>query len=270
LLSGAPADPSLAQLTKSVTDLGVEEIGWLVAGIIVLTVLLHPLQRAMVRLLEGYPLQHGIGAVLGRPLLLRWQRALDRLTEAQQHPGSVSTAQQASMNRAAEKLRRLPARTRLLPTKLGNTLRAAEDEARQLYGIETVVVWPLVYPLVSDKLAAGLQDARDRLDVAARFSITFAITGVVSGLLLRTWWALPVAAVLLLAAVLSYAAADSAADVYGQLINAAVALHRFDLLKALHLPLPATPEEERDTYRRLALLLRRRVVDKSVRFAHPS
>ena len=57
------------------------------------------------------------------------------------------------------------------------------------------------------------------------------------------------------------------AGTYGQLINTAVALHRFDLFKALHLPLPSTAQEERVTYRQLQLLLRNRLADPTT-FEH--
>jgi hypothetical protein len=178
---------------------------------------------------------------------------------------------EAAMLRAAAQLRHLPARDRLMPTRLGNVLRAAEDEAGIRYGLDTVTVWSMLYPLVSDRLAAGLQDARDRLDTAARFAGTLVLTALVcAGLLIGSWWAFPVVAALLLLAVLSYRGAVAAASAYGELINAAVALHRFDLLKALHLPLPATPAEERATYQRLRRLLRNRLPDPTAKFDHPN
>jgi hypothetical protein len=54
---------------------------------------------------------------------------------------------------------------------------------------------------------------------------------------------------------LAYRAAVAAAVAYGEGIRAAVDLHRFTLLEALHLPLPATPEEERELNRRLSRFL---------------
>ncbi len=52
------------------------------------------------------------------------------------------------------------------------------------------------------------------------------------------WWLLA-AAVALAGTLLSYRAALAAATAYGQALEAAFDLHRFDLLTALHLPLPA-------------------------------
>lgn len=270
VLSGAPgSDPSWARLVSSVEGFGVEDVAWLAVGVVVVTVLLHPLQRGMVRLLEGYPLLRGPGALLGRPLLWWWGRRHDRLTEAQQKV-EPSAEDEKAMKRAAARLRRLPQRHRLMPTRLGNVLRAAEDDARSRYGLDTVVIWPMLYPLLPDRLVAALEDARNQLDLGARFCCSLLLAAVVcTALLVRSAWAFPVVGGLLLLAVLSYRGAVVAAAGYGELINAAVVLHRFDLLRSLHLPLPATPAEERTANRRLVRLIRNRMPDETTTYVHP-
>jgi hypothetical protein len=57
-------------------------------------------------------------------------------------------------------------------------------------------------------------------------------------------------------AVLSYRAALSAATAYGQAMEAAFDLHRFDLLNALHLPLPADLISEVQANQQLSRFLR--------------
>jgi hypothetical protein len=42
----------------------------------------------------------------------------------------------------------------MLPTMLGNTLCAAEFRARSRYGLDVVVLWPRLYPLLSDRVPA--------------------------------------------------------------------------------------------------------------------
>ena len=69
----------------------------------------------------------------------------------------------------------------------------------------------------------------------------------------RRW--LLVAAGWLMLAWLAYRAAVAAAIAYGESIRTAVDLHRFTLLQAFHLPLPATPEEERALNARLSRFL---------------
>jgi hypothetical protein len=69
------------------------------------------------------------------------------------------------------------------------------------------------------------------------------------------WW-LTVAAGTFALAMLSYWAALSAATAYGQAIEAAFDLHRFDLLNALHLPLPADLIGEVQANQQLSQFLR--------------
>jgi hypothetical protein len=111
--------------------------------------------------------------------------------------------------------------------------------------------------LLPDGVRALVDDQRDALDLAARFCVIFATAAAVSLALLAThgWWLLVPAACLLLAW-LSYRGAIAAAIAYGEGIRAAIDLHRFDLLGALHLPLPATLEQERAVNEQLSLFLR--------------
>ncbi len=71
----------------------------------------------------------------------------------------------------------------------------------------------------------------------------------------RVGWA--VAALVLggLLAVVAYRGAVAQARSYGQQIRTAIDLYRFELLKALHLRLPSTPQEERALWERLAAWL---------------
>lgn len=68
------------------------------------------------------------------------------------------------------------------------------------------------------------------------------------------WWLLvPIGLVLL--SWLSSRGAVAAAIAYGEGIRTGIDLHLFELLKALHLPLPATIQEERELNRRLSRFL---------------
>jgi hypothetical protein len=97
------------------------------------------------------------------------------------------------------------------------------------------------------------------------------LAAVISGaLLIGSWWAVPVAGGLLLLAALSYRGSVAAAGAYGALINAAVDLHRFDLLRALHLPLPVNPPAELVANRALMQFLRHRVPMSDMDYQHPS
>ena len=67
----------------------------------------------------------------------------------------------------------------------------------------------------------------------------------------------------------SFRGSVNAAIAYGKLLRSAIDLHRFDLLQALHLPLPANPEAERTLNAQLSDLLRQDL-EMQVQYAHAS
>jgi hypothetical protein len=141
--------------------------------------------------------------------------------------------------------RLFPRRADLLPTQLGNALRSGEERAGGRYGLDTVVVWPRLYPLLSDSVRALVDDERNQLDVAARFTVVSLLAAAISfGLLLTHGWWLLVPAGCCVLAWLSYRGAISAAVAYGIGLETAFDLHRTDLLRALWLPTPPEPEDE--------------------------
>jgi hypothetical protein len=160
----------------------------------------------------------------------------------------------ARQEAAAEGLRLYPLDPdRLLPTRLGNVLRSGEDRAGQRYGLQTVTMWPLLYPSVSPSLTEALDGLRDQLDVAVRLCVVLLIAAAVSGAMLITdgWWlAVPAAAILL--AWLAYRSAIRTAAAYGEAMGWAFDLHRFDMLTALHLPLPPNMAQEEEFNQQLS------------------
>lgn len=217
--------------------------GWtafLLALTVVITALIvEPLQIALVRLLEGYWGQSPVGRLLSAPGRTYHRARRNRLDRAQRQRGGAPAAPTEVREAAARKLSSYPPTGAILPTKLGNTLRAAEYRAGGRYGLDAITVWPRLYPLLSDKVTAVLDDLRDQLDIAVRFCSVFLLATVISVAFLAGygWWLL-VAVGTFGGAALSYRAALSAAAAYGQAMEAAFDLHRFDLLNALHLPLP--------------------------------
>jgi hypothetical protein len=118
-------------------------------------------------------------------------------------------------------------------------MRAGELRAGERYGLDTLLLWPRLYPLLADNVKALVDDRRAQLDLAGRFCIVGAIgTAVSFGLLVShaAWLAVPAGC--LAVTWLSYHAAIAAAAAYGEALETAFDLHRFDLASALHLPLP--------------------------------
>jgi hypothetical protein len=308
--SGPPARaPSWSRLLASARDLTAAEAALLVVGVLLTAILLQPMQRPLVRLLEGYWVHHARTPVwLGVLARQGEQRRFERLTvlayarlgqDADRPPrqdraaGGVSrwwrrirawcgAGPDAERARRAHhidqiltahtrlRLRYPPDPGRLLPTALGNALRAAEDTAGERYGLPTVAVWPALYAVLSPAVKAGVDDARTQLDVTVRLcaALTFAAPVSVIMLWRFRWWAALFAALALLLARLAYLAAVAAAESLGRMIYLSFDLHRFDLLTALHVALPADSAQERRINRRLATRLTRDP-DLLISYRHP-
>jgi hypothetical protein len=100
--------------------------------------------------------------------------------------------------------------------------------------------------VLDETVRALTDDRRDQLDLSARFCAVFALAAVVLlGLLLMHGWWLAVPAGCLVLAWLACRGTVTAALAYNEALRVAFDLHRFDLLTALHLPLPESREEEK-------------------------
>jgi hypothetical protein len=272
--SGAPGDrPDLDRVVTRAQELGADEAALLAVGVLVVSLLLHPLQGSLVRLLEGYWGTSQLAGIVARPLTERHERRrsqLDDRAELRVEPGKEITAEaRQRVGSAFWRRRMLYADGPLLPTLLGNVLRAAERRAGERYGLDTVVVWPRLYPLLSEGLREALADARNQLDMAARFCLTFGLGTIASVAFFAAhgWW-LAVAAGMLALAWLSYRGAVGAALSYGNLIEAAFDLQRFDLLEALHQPLPVDLADERRANADLSTFLRGQGFLVNLRYDH--
>ena len=149
---------------------------------------------------------------------------------------------------AALRLRRTypPEPLPLLPSALGNVLRAAEYRAGRPYGLDAVLTWPRLYPLLSAPVKAAVDDLRLQLDLAVRFTAMFVLAAIASAALLAThgWWLLvPVGALVL--AWISSRGAIAAAGAYGGAVEVAFDLTHLELRKALHQSCPPDRETER-------------------------
>jgi hypothetical protein len=254
--SGAPAtSPSLQRLLDNLEELSARQLGAIALTVVTVTLLVHPLQISVVRLLEGYWDDWPLGRTLSAIGVNRHRRRRARLEDtAYDRPENAE--QERHQRRASAHLRHYPAEARLLPTRLGNALRAAEDEAGPRYGLQTVATLPRLYPCMSDRFASMFADLRNQLDMSTRFCVTLLIATLISVSVLLPyprWLAVP--AVTAGLSWVSYRAAVRAAMSYGEGLRVAFDLYRFDLIEALHYPLPASEQEERSFNRRLSAFL---------------
>ena len=247
--------PSLHDTVTAIDKLDAGRITILVLAILALTVLLQPFQIAVVKALEGYWGRRGIMQLItdvGIELQRRRYEALESMTEG---GDDQSPAAERRQDWAAAQLRFYPRVSRLLPTRLGNTMRACEDRAGGRYGLATVATWPRLHAQLSERLFTAVGDARSQLDTSARLCVTFAAATVLSIALLTShggWWLLIVTGSAVLLLVFAYRSAIASARVHGQLLEAAYDLHRFDMIAALHYQLPPTDVVEIEFNRRLS------------------
>ena len=234
-------------------------------GITVLAYILQALTTPVMRMYEGYwPARfrrltaRAIGDQTARRAALRAEAAQSR------QAGSGDPAE-AALRRlqsgGAERTLYLafPRSERLIrPTRLGNTLTAAEEYAYQVYRMDTVLWWPRLAPVLDVTLAGQIDAALTPLIalVNLSFLLTVLALGGGVGLLLLSlfgasqpiWLFLLVFAGGFLLAWLCYEAAVTQAQDYGSLMRVACDMSRHEVLKKLHVPVPDNLRSERQLW----------------------
>jgi len=117
----------------------------------------------------------------------------------------------------------MPAR----PTWTADRMRAMELRVRAAYGLEMAVVWPRLWPVISDPLRADLNAAQDSFSAAARLAGWALLYAILAG----WWW--PAAIIAVVTACLAWMRARTAVSVLADLLEAAVDLHGRDLAAQL-------------------------------------
>ncbi|WP_434442209.1 hypothetical protein [Lentzea sp. E54] len=251
-----------------------------VLAVALLSILVQPFQLRVLRVLEGYWDSWALTARIA-PIFVEFQRRrreklvqileenpparpAGSLTELLRHHRDRARFD-SRRRRAGRRLGRYPAplvtgsghvtEIPLLPTGLGNTLKAGETSAGERYGLDTLSSWPRLYPFFPPAFAEGQASARDALDAAANLCVNFFVVTVLGVVALHDepahYWIIALAAAL---CCLSYVGAVATAADYNVLIQTAYDLYRFELLKNGRYPLPKDPAEELATFTRLSKL----------------
>lgn len=149
----------------------------------------------------------------------------------------------------------------LLPTALGNILRARERSPGRKYGLDAIVCWPRLWALLPEHARTDLSNARASLDRLVELWFW--------GLLFALWtfWSTPWAlAISLVWMAVSYWLALQAAMTYGDLLETAFDLYRFSLYEALGWACPKSSQEERTLGRQLTEYLWRGTLPEHVTY----
>ncbi len=170
----------------------------------------------------------------------------------------------------------------LMPTRIGNLLRAAEDYPYERYGLEAITVWPRLWFALPESAQQELKTARLQLDRAVRLMSW--------GILLPLWmpiviwleslsltlspnaratlaaYLLPLLLGLLMIVIGYQGRAIPAARLYANLIRTVFDLYRFDLYKQMSWPLPEKNNEEKEQGEQLTLYITRGYTDPDIAF----
>jgi hypothetical protein len=137
-------------------------------------------------------------------------------------------------------LHQFPEKTHdILPTRLGNILRAAERRPYHRYGLDAIVCWPRLWLVLPEATKKDLQTARVELNNAVRLFLWSCLG------LGWAWWSWKIIPIALLAILFAYNWAIAAAATYADLIEASFDLHRNLLYQAINWRKPDDPNEER-------------------------
>jgi hypothetical protein len=152
------------------------------------------------------------------------------------------------------------------PTRLANIQEAQRDYVMASYGIDLSVFWSDLQKIASDdeKFAGTLEQTKLRLDfavamtaVSAIFTLGWIILHFFTGNDVTVY--VVVAATALAATLLCHRLVFINYSAFAETSRTAVELYRFKLMKALHLELPKTTDDEQKTWFDLADRLEARV-----------
>lgn len=246
------------------------EADWSVLSItfvtLVLTGLLYNLDTPIIKLYEGYPWKD---SWLGRKLcevqrarrntLVQRKDVLFELTDNK----SVVEYERLERERSEIRLelpRSFPDRPDLvLPTRLGNIIRAFERYPSIQYGVEAITVWPRLVAVIPPGYSSALADARTTLTFLLNLSLLSALLAVATMAAgLADLPPSPFTRVLLPALCFSgasvwlYRQSFGAAHAWGAQVRGAFDLYRWELLKQMgYRQQPRTREEERKLWKQL-------------------
>ncbi|VVJ16662.1 Uncharacterised protein [Amycolatopsis camponoti] len=289
--------PDLSLMVSRLGGLNLSGAAWLILITILVALFLHPLQLGMTRLLEGYWGSSRAATFLRRrithhrkrlarledremALIGQLENALDDMLtkhrgiarSSELTAGDLTSAReamfesdfghrlsglQAAIATIPHSLARYPRPDRIMPTRLGNVLRSAEDAAGKRYELDTIRTASHIALVAPENHLTYLDDARQQLDTSARLCVVaLLVTLETAVFLLPTGWWLLLAIAPYSLAYIAYRASIAAAGQYMGIVSTVMDLNRFKFYEALHIELPRNPREERANNRELMRLLK--------------
>jgi hypothetical protein len=266
------------------------EIFAILLSAIVLSGLLYSLNTPLIRIYEGYPWQD---TWLGRKRCQRYEAELDALSAhkegwiklyaalskqledlsqddpAQEEPEAEPDSEverlkermaavRESGNEAARRINEeFPKRASVLPTRLGNAIRAFENYPERQYQMAGIALYPRLIAKIDKEYAGSIDEAKASVDFtlnSATLSTLLALGLLLAGLVYPkslpslAAWALWLAGIVFFVLVAGwfYGQSIGRARAWGTMVKGAFDLYRGELLEQLGYDYaPATTEEER-------------------------
>lgn len=168
---------------------------------------------------------------------------------------------------AAEYELRYPPKDELImPTRLGNILRAAEAYPQSRYYVDSVALFPRMVVAIDKDYMGHMDTANDQCSFLLNSSLLSAVFAVFAFLASLYLYFFPsvdhpglvyllTGFVTLAIAWFFYNASLMNVSKYGNLIRSAYDLFRFNLLKKLRLPLPTDNRSEKETWKKVSDLV---------------
>ncbi len=162
-----------------------------------------------------------------------------------------------SKEAAKRRLERYPQeRNRVMPTRLGNTLRRFEDAAGSQYGLDAILTAPHFSLIAQDEHTQYMRDSRQQMDTTISLcTVSFLATIIAVVFLLTDGMWLLVSLVPYALAYVAYRGAVAAADEYATAVTTMIDLNRFQFYESLRIDAPRDTKEERAANMQLMTLL---------------
>jgi hypothetical protein len=239
----------------------------LTAFVLIVTVVLFALNIPLIRLYEGYPWQNSwlgqwrTASQRRRAKVLEEVRQRARLLTRQAREANVDDALPADfaglLKDSGEARGEFPkSEASILPTRLGNVIRAFEGYPKLKYGIDAVLIWPRLAQKLGKDAAETIDSAKASFDFMLNCSVlssVIAASVVAAGLIrhhpftstyINIWPACALFFCVL--AYLFYLGGINRAASWGTEVKVAFDLYRFDLLSGLGYKLEVSgPKDER-------------------------
>jgi hypothetical protein len=205
----------------------------------------------LTRLFEGYPLERRsrwpVGTLYRGALALQ-RRRYDRLLATRDDKSNPPK----DRRRAARFLDRYfpPSRDALLPTRIGNAIRAFESHSNVRWGLDSVTIWPRIEGLLSAEEHERLVDSK--IDVYVFLNATVGALAVGAFLVVdqamfaqQPVWFWPLYAIPFALAYGLYRLAIDPATIWGDYVRSGIDLHRLEVYEKLGVRMPTSFSDER-------------------------